>query len=400
MIRSLFRAHERGQALPVIAVCFVVICGFVAFAVDVGANQYRQRMQQTAADAAAIAGASEVQYSSLSSDVTAAAQADATSNGFTSDANNTVAVNWPPVSGNYVGNASAVQVVITSTRSNVFGGIIGQGSTSVVTTATAILTSNGTAPCVYQLNPAGQFTENSGTIYAPTCGIIANGASSYNNGTITAASVGYAGTISVNTVTWVDASPAPSIPATDPCAQISGCAYLTDNPPSSNSCDHTNLLYNGGQTVTLQPGVYCGGLTLNGGVNATFNPGLYVFTGNVISNGGNILTGTGVTFDFKSGSVTLNGSETATLTAPTTGNYANVLFYQPKANASAPTLNAGNLGSLIGALYFPGATVTGNASGDYWTLLIAGSITLNSANLKGPNGKGMTGGVNNVVLAE
>ena len=400
MIRFLFRAYERGQALPIIAICFVVIFGFVALAVDVGANQYRQRMQQTAADAAAIAGASEAQYSSLSSDITAAAQADATSNGFTTDANDTVTVNWPPASGNYSGVTSAVQVVITSTRPNVFGGIIGQSSTSVVTTATAILTSNGTAPCVYQLDPHGSFTENSGTLFAPTCGIIANGNSVYNNGTITAASIGYAGLITENGTTFVDASPEPSIPATDPCAQISGCAYLTDNPPATTPCDHTNLSYNGQQSVILQPGVYCGGLTLNGGVNATFSRGLYVFTGNVTSNGGNVLTGTNVTFDFTSGSITLNGSETATLSAPTTGNYSNVLFYQPKANTSTPTLNAGNVGSLVGALYFPGGTVTGNASGDYWTLLIAASITLNSANLIGPNGKGMTGGVNNVVLAE
>ncbi len=397
MIRSLFRAYERGQALPIIAICLVVIFGFVALAVDVGANQYRQRMQQTAADAAALAGASELEYTSSSSVITAAAQADATSNGFTADTNDTVTVNSPPVSGNYNGNNSAVQVVITSTRPNIFGGIIGQNSTTVSTTATAILTSGGAAPCVYQLDPGGAFTENSGTIYAPTCGIIANGASTYNNGTITADSVGYAGTLSVNSTTFVGATPAPSIPATDPCAQITGCAYITDNPPATTPCLYNNLAIHA--DTTLQRGVYCGGITADSS-NITFSPGLYVLTGNFTLNGASTVTGTGVTFVMDSGSVTMNGNGNVTLTAPTTGNYANELIYQPKLNTSAPTLNSGHGGSLVGALYFPGATITGNSSGDAWTLLIAASITLNGASLLGPNGRGMSAGSANVVLAE
>jgi hypothetical protein len=397
MIGRFFTAYERGQAMPIIAICLVVIFGFVALAVDVGAAQYRQRTQQTAADAAAIAGATELEYSQVSSDVAVAAQADATSNGFTAGANDTVTVNWPPATGNYAGNTGAVQVAISSTRPNFFGGIIGQNTTTVATTATAILTSNGTAPCVYQLDPNGQFTENSGTVYAPTCGIIANGASTYNNGTITVATVGYAGTLTVNNVTWGDASPAPSISATDPCAQITGCAYLTNNPPATTPCLYNNLSIHA--DTALSPGVYCGGITANSS-NITFSPGVYVLTGNFTLNGASTVTGANVTFVMESGGVTMNGNGTVTLSAPTTGPYANTLIYQPKANTSPPTLNSGHGGSLIGALYFPGATITGNSSGDAWTLLIAASITLNSASLLGPNGRGMTGGVANAVLAE
>ena len=398
MIAWFIGPRSRGQALPIIAICFVVICGFVSLAVDTSASQYRQRMQQTATDAAALAGATELEYSSASSDVAAAADADATSNGFTSDSNDTVTVNWPPVDGNFSGNNVAVQVVISSTRPNIFGAIIGQNNTTVVTKATAILTSNGTAPCVYQLDPSGTFASNSGTVYAPTCGIITNGAATYNSGTITAASVGYAGSISVGTTTFPLATPAPSIPATDPCAQSPGCSYLTNNPPPTTPCTYTN--YNAKANDTLQPGVYCGGLTIQGS-NATFIPGLYVISGGMTINGNCTLTGTGVTFDFVSGSLTSNGnSSTITLSAPTSGNYNDVLFYQPKSNTTPPTLNSGKNGGLLGALYFPGATITGNSSGDAWNLIIAASITLNGANLQGPNGKGMVGGVSNAVLAE
>jgi len=393
------RRFERGQALPLLALCMVVLCGFVALAVDAGAAQFRQRAQQTATDAAAIAGATELEYSTVSSDVTTAAQGDATTNGFSNDANDTVTVNYPPATGNYAGSTGAVQVVIASTRSSFFGRVLGQGSGTVSTTATAILTSGGAAPCVYQLDPSGSFVENSGTLYAPTCGIIANGSSTYNNGTITASTVGYAGTISVNSTTFVMARPAPSIPSSAPSAQIPGWAYPTDKPPSTTPCLYNNLKLNA-QTVTLSPGVYCGGLTANSST-ITFNPGLYVMTGDMKISGNGTTSGTGVTFDITSGGVTLNGnSSTTTLSAPTTGNYANVLFFQPKANTNGPTLNSGKTGALIGALYFPGGTITGNSSGDAWTLIIGASITLNAAVLKGPNGKGMTGGVANVTLAE
>lgn len=385
----------RGQALPLVAVCLVVLFGFAALAVDVGAEQYRQRAQQTATDAAAIAGASELEYSSLNSDITTAAQADATTNGFTNGNGTTVTVNYPPATGYYASATYAVQVVIATTQRTFFGGIIGQNSDTVSTTASAILTSGGTAPCVYQLDPNGTFTENNGTVLAPTCGIISNGQATYDNGTISVASIGYAGTLTVNGTTFTQASPAPSIPATDPCAQIPGCATLTDNPPATTPCTYTNLQLN--TSTTLQQGVYCGGLTLNS-VTVTFSPGVYVFTGNVRFNTSTV-TGTNVVFVFDSGTITINNG-TVTLSGPTSGAYNEILMYQPKANTSSPTLNSGSNGWLMGALYFPGAQITGNTSGDNWNLIIAASIQINNANLKGSNGAGMAGGVQNAVLGE
>src|SRR5579884_370800 len=70
---------SRGQTLPLIAISIILLAGMAGFAADVGYHQYQQRMQQTAADSAAIAGAKEKPLG----DFTAAAKQDATNNGYT-----------------------------------------------------------------------------------------------------------------------------------------------------------------------------------------------------------------------------------------------------------------------------------------------------------------------------
>ena len=46
--------------------------------------------------------------------------------------------------------------------------------------------------------------------------------------------------------------------------------------------------------MTLQPGVYCGGMSFSGPVNVTFAPGLYMIKDGVITETGGTFTGNGV----------------------------------------------------------------------------------------------------------
>ncbi len=85
------RRFERGQLLPVFALMLVVLIGMAALAVDVGYWRNQQRLAQTAADAAAIAGADELKYPVLA-DWNAAAKNDAASQRFTDDNGATVSV--------------------------------------------------------------------------------------------------------------------------------------------------------------------------------------------------------------------------------------------------------------------------------------------------------------------
>ena len=75
------RKHrEAGQALVTAALGLVVLIGIAGLAIDMGVMRYEKRLQQTAADAAAIAGAEEIP---VSGSVVFAGQEASAHNGFT-----------------------------------------------------------------------------------------------------------------------------------------------------------------------------------------------------------------------------------------------------------------------------------------------------------------------------
>ena len=75
------RNSESGQALVFTALALVVLIGFAGLAIDMGVLRYQKRILQSAADAAAIAGASNL--ASSSGGVTTGAQNASATNGFT-----------------------------------------------------------------------------------------------------------------------------------------------------------------------------------------------------------------------------------------------------------------------------------------------------------------------------
>ena len=72
------RKHEAGQALIFAALGLGMLLGAAGLGVDMGVLRYEKRLQQTAADAAAIVGANNLAYAS---GVNAGAQNSATTNG-------------------------------------------------------------------------------------------------------------------------------------------------------------------------------------------------------------------------------------------------------------------------------------------------------------------------------
>jgi len=126
--RSLRKAPP-GQALPILAAAMALILGLCGLAVDVGLLYTARRSMQTAADAAAVAGATALRSAQT---VSSAARAAATLNGFTNGSNDTtVAVNNPPASGTYSGNASYVEVVVTQPQPTYFLRALGYNTVSV-----------------------------------------------------------------------------------------------------------------------------------------------------------------------------------------------------------------------------------------------------------------------------
>jgi hypothetical protein len=148
---------------------------------------------------------------------------------------------------------------------------------------------------------------------------------------------------------------------------------------------------------------------VNGTINVTLNPGIYTITGGGITfNGTGTITGTGVTLYIRSsgGSVTLNGTQAFNLTAPTTGSYAGILFYQDPSNTSGATINGTQTSKFEGGLYFPSAQLTLNGTGStqVYFISVAKSYLLNgTGTLNFPsNYAGLPGGspIKDAILVE
>jgi Putative Flp pilus-assembly TadE/G-like len=362
---------QRGSVMPLVAICLAALMGFAGLGVDVGYWEYQQRQQQSAADAAALAGAQQLNYSACvsSSAAQTAAKTDSSRNGFTDGSNSVaVTVNTPPTSGPFSGNSCAVAVSITSSKVPVFfARLFGFSSVAETTQAVAQLAdANG---CIYMLAPNQNTNFQAANIQASTCSIYINGTANFNGATVNAAAIGEVNSSGSNNAgTFSAATPAPMQPVADPCAEIAGCAYLTANPPSTSPCIAT---YN--FVGAMQPGCY-NNLNLNG-ATVTLAPGLYVLAGSSNLNMATI-TGTGVTLYVPAGATTnFNKVSGVSITPPTTGNYVGVSYYQVANNSS--TVNFNGSSTISGLIYAPSAMMNYNGSTGQYTILVAAYSNLN-----------------------
>jgi hypothetical protein len=164
--------------------------------------------------------------------------------------------------------------------------------------------------------------------------------------------------------------------------------------PSVGSCNYTSYSVSGGATKTLSPGVYCNGISISGGADVVFNPGTYILEGGGLQlSGGCTISGAGVMFyntagsGYGYGAVSFSGGTHDVLSAPTSGTYAGILFFQDRTISSpaASSFSGGASAILNGTLYFPTSTLTySGGTGTAYTILISkkigfsGGATLNN----------------------
>lgn len=408
MLKRLARSGDRGQLIPIVAVCLVVLMGAAALAVDVGYWRYQQRLEQSAADSAAIAGASEINFPA-SNDITTAAQADATLNGFTNGANNTtVVVNRPPQAGPNQNN-NAVEVIISKTQPVFFSGIFGSSGQNVSARAVAIL-SSANPGCIYVLKGgvSGDLTLNGGgrggITTAPLCGMVVNGDLTVTGqANVDVSYVSYAGA-GPRGGSYPHGQPVHSIAGSDPCSRLAGCAYLntlkTTNPGLfSAACqDPGGVLPGSPPGTSLPPGHYCNGPY---STTVTLSPGLFImdkgmFAGQVSGTGVTIYNNCTTNCD-----LSLNGGNVNnTIVAPLTGPTAGMVYYQDPSLRNNITVNgAAGTVQAMGGIYAPSADFTFNGQLPTITFLVSGTITMNGGGLSAGPAPGFPGPTN-AVLAE
>jgi hypothetical protein len=375
------RGCERGQVLPLIAVSLAVLMGFAGIAVDVAYLEYRQQAQQTATDAAAAGGAEALLHAGCPNPNAAkgAALANASNNGFPMAGNTTVTPINPPVSGPFASNPCAVSVTITTQHvatffSRLFGYASGMPETTL---AVAEVTSTG-AGCIFLLSPTISQNFNGANVNASQCGMLINDTANFNGANLHVLNIGYAGPPpNTNGAQFTEGLPAPMLPVSDPCPEITGCAYLAANPPSTSNCTSFN---GNGYVGNLSPGCY-NNLNLNG-ATVTMLPGTYVFNGGTNFNGANI-TGNGITMYVTASGTppNFNGVSAATMTPPSAGtNSVGVLYYQVPSNSGSPNFNGSN-GNYSGLIYAPGATSANfNGAQGKYLVLVFGAANFNGGN--------------------
>ncbi len=176
-----------------------------------------------------------------------------------------------------------------------------------------------------------------------------------------------------------------------------------------------NVCLKGNNTINLQPGTYCGGITIadddyGNGPTVNFAPGTYICGGGGLNISGHCsLNGTGCTFHntadtssdgYANGPISCGANSTdsvhCNLSAPTSGSCKGMLFTQDKSiggssgwgsgwgwgggssSASNCTIKCDSSSHVDGACYLPNAkcTFAGNSSSHGYTIVVADSVTI------------------------
>jgi len=322
-MKTLRRFHS-GQALVLATASIVVLIGFAGLAVDVGSFYSARRRMQTAADAAAIAGAGALEgSSSVSAGYATAAQDVATLDGF-QNSKDGISVTAAQVSCPGASSEQCVQVNVSQPVPTYFLRVLGYNAMTISTQAIAGgVNSSG---CVYALDPTKSSSVGlTGTLNINmSCGMLVDSDSSTGldvTGTanITTTGVGVAGNGygSTGTITWNPLPVKNIAPAPDPLAGLAAPSFSAPSllavnqsycegytgtsssaltipagiyptspsnpskPPLSGmtyGCDGSDGIsvtgtFNNG--VTFSAGNYGGGIQLNGTGSVTMSPGQY-----------------------------------------------------------------------------------------------------------------------------
>lgn len=359
------------------------IIGSIGLGVEISSWYARKGDMQNAADATSVATAYAI---GSGNSLTGVASNEMSRNGFGSSANVTLTVNNPPVTGAYTSNNNAVEVIALQNEAPSFSNVLGNGRTTIQVRAVALRTPPNTAGgCVMALNQLQIDTidiNGNVNLNMPGCTMIDNSNTSSavyigGNSTVTVNNIYTAGGISVGSNATLNNKTANVTNGSQVADPFSSLAM-----PSVGSCNQNNFSAQSGNT-TMNPGVYCGGISFNAQANVTMNPGTYIVNGGSFDiNGQATVNGSGITIVFtNNATITVNGGAVVNLSAPTSGTYAGILFYGDRtSNNNTNKFNGGSTMNLTGTIYMPSETVNfnGGASiGGNCTKIVSYAVNFN-----------------------
>lgn len=383
-----FYQDQSGVIIMITALSLPVILGFVALGVETAVWYSQRNSLQSAADAAAIAGAHELRRGNDTAAIVLSALEEAQRNGYSlSPDSNTVSS--PPTSGAYT-NDNAVEVKLHEDINLLFSTYFIEGIGSIEVRAVARVAEGGEA-CVLALDPtasgAMSFSGNA-SVSMTDCQISSNSTAEDSitvagSGEVSTECVASAGGVEATdglTLTDCPAAVENSLPTDDPYAGL-------EVPTEPAACTQTNYSIGGSPTNTyaVSPGRYCGGMNLRSGI-FTLAPGNYIIDGGDFEiRAGAEVSGDGVTIilvNSETGTdptITLNGGAAIDLIAPTDGDLSGILFFQdPASDGGNNIFNGNSATNLTGVIYIPSGPISfsgNNEVGGGCTYLVAQSIS-------------------------
>lgn len=283
------------------------------------------------------------------------------------------------------GNAgTSINATAAGSIKSLVMGAFGFPSINVSVRAAALVVTDDLG-CVLSLDPAA----SSAARAAGSTNVNLNNCSLYDNSSnetalnvtgsarVNALSVGVVGGVTGQaSITTTQGIRTGIAPVRDPYADVS--------IPSFGAC--TEQKFNAKDTVTISPGVYCGGVSINAGANVTFSPGTYyIDRGKFSVNGGATIKGYGVTLIFTSSTgsdwatAAINGGAVVDLTAPQFGPTAGVVVFGDRRIPASTTFkfNGGGSQYFGGAVYVPTGAIDfggGSGTGASCTQVIGGTV--------------------------
>ena len=395
--------HRSGQTVILATLTLTTMFGTVGLAVDLGWGYFLKQRVQTAADAAASAAAV---YALNNADTCASVSCGTTLDctGVTAPVTTSLqagclyaTVDGPPIlSASMIENDSThlpaglthvaptiwVRATVSASNSNKFLSLGGFHTASISASAIAGVSAVPGAACVYALNLTADGAlkvKGTAVLNATNCPIYINsnsasalvktGAGSISGTVDIVGNYSQVGSGSITPLPFTGKSP-----VADPLAALPA--------PAFSGCDHTN--FSASSSVTLNPGVYCGGISITGSGTTTMNPGIYIMNGGGFSSAGSagitashIMIYNTATAGYTAGAIAISGSGNFVMSAPNAGGYEGILIFQNRALSVGASVNGSNSSAVTGTLYFYDAnlTYTGTAAAQY-TGIVADTVTM------------------------
>ena len=367
--------RRRGAVTVLIAVSLTGILAVLAMALDGGLLRDKKRNVQAAADAAALSASVDLwahyganNGADPNGTGLASALATAAANGYNNDGTtNTVTVHFPPTSGNFVGKAGYVEVIIQLNQPRVFSRVFGAGTLPVKARSVAGGQPGNIAILMLDLHEtvAAQIGDNvnianNGQIFINSDGTVyGEFGSDHGHNAIYVESTGHLTTGGINTVGTMAVEAGGTVTYTAGGSLKTGMSPLADPLASIPEPDPTGKPNYASPTYsiasTMQPGIYRD-VTIKANVHVTMAPGIYYVSGGSMTlNAGSSLTGNGVMFyDMPNDYFSKNGipvGATINLSPPTTGFYRGISVFEPRLNGKEVHIKSDGDITMSGALY-------------------------------------------------